>query len=88
MVGLGEMADELLAVLDDCAAAGVDAVTLGQYLQPDRSCLPVTRYVPPREFDELRRAGEERGLRVVAGPFVRSSYRAGELLSDCAGAPA
>ncbi len=81
MVGLGETRDEVLGVFDDCARAGVDIVTVGQYLQPHRSCLPVVRYVPPAEFEELRRTGEARGLRVVAGPFVRSSYRAGEVLA-------
>jgi len=58
----------------------VDAVTIGQYLQPDASCVKVARYVTPREFDEYRRRGAALGLDVVAAPFVRSSYRAGELL--------
>jgi lipoyl synthase len=80
MVGLGETADEVAAVLADAAASGVDAVTVGQYLQPRAGCLPVARYVTPEEFAALRRRGEELGLRVAAAPFVRSSYRAGELL--------
>jgi lipoyl synthase len=84
MVGLGETLDEVAAVLADAAAAGVDAVTVGQYLQPDAGCLPVARYVPPEEFAAIRRHGEELGLTVVAAPFVRSSYKAGELLGRSA----
>ena len=80
MVGLGETASEVRAVLADAARAGVDAATVGQYLQPDRGCLPVARYVAPREFRACVREGERLGLRVSAAPFVRSSYRAAELL--------
>jgi lipoic acid synthetase len=78
MLGLGETADEVGAVLADCVAAGVDLVTVGQYLCPTAGCLPVVRYVPPEEFAALPPLGERLGLRVVAGPFVRSSYRAAE----------
>jgi lipoic acid synthetase len=88
MVGLGEEADEVAAVLSDCAAAGVDAVTIGQYLQPEPGCLPVARYVEPPEFDEYERRGAALGLRVVAAPFVRSSYRAAELMRRAPRAPA
>jgi lipoyl synthase len=77
MVGLGESADEVDAALTDCAAAGVDLVTVGQYLQPDAACLPVARYVPPVEFARIAHAGAALGLRVTAAPFVRSSYKAG-----------
>ena len=80
MVGLGETAGEVAGVLADAAAAGVDAVTIGQYLQPHAGCLPVARYVPPEEFEGYERRGAALGLTVVAAPFVRSSYRAGELL--------
>jgi len=80
MVGLGETDDEVAAVLADAAAGGVDAVTIGQYLRPSAGCLPVARYVEPEGFEEYRRHGAELGLTVVAAPFVRSSYRAGELL--------
>jgi lipoic acid synthetase len=80
MVGLGETDDEVAAVLADAAAAGVGAVTIGQYLQPNAGCLGVARYVTPVEFAEYARRGEELGLTVVAAPFVRSSYKAGELL--------
>ena len=80
MVGLGETEDEVAGVLADAAAAGVDAVTIGQYLQPEAGCLPVGRYVSPEEFEDYERRGAALGLTVVAAPFVRSSYRAGELL--------
>ncbi len=80
MVGLGETAAEVDEVLRDAAAAGVDLVTIGQYLQPRRECLPVARYVEPAEFASWQRRGAELGLAVTAAPFVRSSYRAGEAL--------
>ena len=77
MLGLGETEAEILATLDDLKKAGVDIVTFGQYLRPTINHLPVERYVTPDEFDAYRRAGLERGfLEVVAGPLVRSSYRA------------
>ncbi|HZL63557.1 MAG TPA: lipoyl synthase [Thermoleophilia bacterium] len=80
MVGVGETAAEVGEVLADAAAAGVDAVTVGQYLQPRAGCLAVARYVAPKEFEGYERTGAALGLTVVAAPFVRSSYRAGELL--------
>jgi lipoyl synthase len=80
MVGLGETADEVEQVLGDAAGAGVDLVTIGQYLQPRRDCLPVARYVEPAEFAAWGRRGAELGLSVTAAPFVRSSYRAGDAL--------
>ncbi len=80
MVGLGETVGEVAGSLADAAAAGVDAVTIGQYLRPHAGCLPVARYVPPEEFEGHERRGAALGLTVVAAPFVRSSYRAGELL--------
>jgi len=81
MVGLGETMDEVDAVLADCVAAGVELVTIGQYLQPGPRCREVARYVAPAEFDALGERGAALGLHVVAGPFVRSSYRAGEALA-------
>jgi len=80
MAGLGETAAEVDAVLAEAAAAGVDAVTIGQYLQPHAGCRAVARYVAPEEFAGYERRGAMLGLTVVAAPFVRSSYRAGELL--------
>jgi lipoic acid synthetase len=80
MLGLGESPAEVDAVLRDCVGAGVDLVTIGQYLQPDARCLPVARYATPEEFADCERRGGCLGLTVRAAPFVRSSYRAGELL--------
>ena len=85
MVGLGELTAEVEDVLGACAAGGVDAVTIGQYLQPDAVSLPVARYVEPAEFATYRERGAALGLYVAAAPFVRSSYRAGELLELAAG---
>lgn len=79
MVGLGERDDEVLRALELCAATGVGAVTIGQYLQPNERCLPVARYVRPDVFAEYRARGEDLGLSVMAGPLVRSSYHAAEL---------
>jgi lipoic acid synthetase len=77
MLGLGETDDEVVATLDDLKGAAVDIVTFGQYLRPTVNHLPVERYVTPQEFDRYRQWGLERGfMEVVAGPLVRSSYRA------------
>jgi lipoic acid synthetase len=79
MLGLGEEPEEALAVMDDLAGAGVDFLTLGQYLRPSPAHAPVARFVPPAEFDELRRSAEAKGfLQVAASPFTRSSYHADE----------
>lgn len=79
MLGLGETTGEVLAVMRDLREHGVDILTLGQYLRPSPKHLPIVRYVPPAEFSELRRAGEEMGFaHVEAGPLVRSSYHAAE----------
>ncbi len=81
MVGLGETEGEIDEALRDLRSAGVDIVTFGQYLQPTAHHLPVERYVGPQEFDAYRRAGLDYGfLEVVAGPLVRSSYRADRVL--------
>ena len=80
MLGLGETRDELMDVCADLRAAGCDIITLGQYLQPTPEHLPVDRYVPPEEFDEIGEMCRKLGFRMVAsGPFVRSSYHAGEM---------
>jgi lipoic acid synthetase len=77
MLGLGEHTDEILEVLNDLRGAGVDIVTLGQYLQPTPQNLPVERYYAPQEFAEFRDYAYSLGFRHVAsGPLVRSSYRA------------
>jgi lipoic acid synthetase len=77
MLGLGETRAEVEEVLRDVAALGVDIVTLGQYLSPSRSHLPVERYLPPAEFAELRAFALDLGIaHVESGPLVRSSYHA------------
>jgi len=78
MVGLGEEEDEVVVTLGDLAAAGCRIVTIGQYLRPTGREVPVARYWSPEEFVRLEDAGRALGLEVVAGPFVRSSYRAEE----------
>ncbi len=81
MLGLSETDDEVLDLFGRLRRARVDIVTVGQYLRPSRWNLPVVEYSPPERFERLREAGEEMGFaHVFAGPFVRSSYRAGEAL--------
>ncbi len=83
MVGLGETDDEVVATFRDLRAAGVDIVTIGQYLRPSAWHLAVSEYVPPETFDRYRRQAEEMGfLYAAAGPLVRSSYRAGEFFLE------
>jgi lipoyl synthase len=80
MLGLGETRDELLDVFADLLDHGVDFLTLGQYLQPTLESLPVERYVPPEEFDELGAIAKQMGFKKVAsGPLVRSSYHARDM---------
>ena len=77
MLGLGETIEEVQQVMQDLRDHKVDMLTLGQYLQPSRSHLPVDRFVHPDEFDELARIGGEMGFsHVASGPMVRSSYHA------------
>ena len=79
MVGLGETLEEVSAVLADLAGAGVDIVTIGQYLRPSGNQLPVARFYTPQEFTALKSEGERLGIRhVESGPLVRSSYHAHE----------
>jgi len=79
MVGLGETFEEMLAVLKDLGGAGVDIVTIGQYLRPSGEQLPVARFYSPQEFSTLREEGRRLGIRhVESGPLVRSSYHAHE----------
>jgi len=82
MLGLGETEAEIHATLEDLRAAGVDIVTLGQYLRPTLNHLPVQRYVTPEEFDRYRADALALGfLECVSGPLVRSSYRAEQALN-------
>lgn len=77
MLGLGETPDEVLATLNDLRQAGVDIVTIGQYLQPTRRHLPVQQYVHPDQFARYGQYAREIGFRAVqSGPLVRSSYHA------------
>jgi lipoic acid synthetase len=77
MLGLGETTEEVLAVLSDLRAHGCRMLTLGQYLQPSPAHLPVARFVPPAEFQDLQRVAVGLGFtNVAAGPLVRSSYHA------------
>jgi lipoic acid synthetase len=79
MVGIGETDDEVIETMADLRAAGVDVVTLGQYLRPTPKHAPLERYVTPEAFAEFERAGLELGFSYVAsGPLVRSSYHAAE----------
>jgi lipoic acid synthetase len=82
MLGLGETAGELLQTMDELRAIGCDLLTLGQYLRPTMNHLPVARFVAPAEFAQFREAALARGFReCVAGPMVRSSYRAERALA-------
>ncbi len=77
MVGLGETEDEVLELMDDFVAAGVDVMTIGQYLQPTRMHLPVEAFIHPDTFDWYKEVGESKGIdHVESGPLVRSSYHA------------
>jgi lipoic acid synthetase len=81
MLGLGETRDELLDTFADLRAVGCDMLTLGQYLTPTLKHVPVARYLPPEEFDELARLARSMGFhKVASGPFVRSSYHADEMI--------
>jgi lipoic acid synthetase len=94
MVGLGEADDQLEGLFSDAAGAGVEILTIGQYLRPSWSNVPVARYLEPEQFEELAGLARARGIPAVqAGPYVRSSYlaegvyRAGEknLTTACHG---
>lgn len=90
MLGLGETRGELMQTLADLRDVGCDLLTMGQYLQPTPSHLPVERFVTPEEFDELGELARMMGFRHVASaPFVRSSYHADEgwLLASQANQP-
>ncbi|MBD3271505.1 MAG: lipoyl synthase [Elusimicrobia bacterium] len=77
MLGLGETDREIKKTINDLREAGVDILTLGQYLAPNKTSIPTVRYVWPKEFEYYQRYAEKIGIpSVVAGPFVRSSYRA------------
>ena len=79
MVGLGESKEEVMQVMDDMRSAGVDFITIGQYLQPTRKHAAIDRYVSPEEFQALEAIARAKGfLMVSASPLTRSSHHAGE----------
>ena len=89
MVGLGETDEEIAAVLADLRAAGVDIVTMGQYLRPTRAHVPVDRYVSPEGFRALERQARALGFPTVySGVFVRSSFNAEEVFATIPAVPA
>jgi lipoic acid synthetase len=78
---LGETREELLDVFADLRSVHCDVLTIGQYLTPTLKHVPVARYLPPAEFDELAELARSLGFKkVAAGPFVRSSYHADEMI--------
>ena len=81
ILGMGERIEEIPAAMEDLRDAGIDILTMGQYLQPTTYHLPVDRWVHPDEFDAWKRLGRSIGIgHVEAGPLVRSSYHAGKQL--------
>ena len=79
MVGLGEVKNEIIQVMDDLRSAEVDFLTIGQYLQPSIKHHPLNRYYKPDEFSELKSIAESKGfLLVSSSPLTRSSYHADE----------
>lgn len=85
MLGLGETFEEVVSLMEDSRAHGVNIFTAGQYLQPSRDHLPVVEYVPLDSFAEYEQRARAVGFEnVFIGPLVRSSYHAGEFASDSA----
>jgi lipoic acid synthetase len=85
MLGLGETKEEVSSLLRDLNDVGCDFLTIGQYLQPRPDRLPVVRYIPPEEFEEIKKIGQEMGFKSVAsGPFVRSSFHAAQMFENMA----
>ncbi|MFI5334849.1 MAG: lipoyl synthase, partial [Chlamydiales bacterium] len=82
MIGLGEQEEEVKETLSDLQRAGCDIITIGHYLQPSRKQLSVKAFIPPEQFAKYAEYGHSLGVKYVyAGPFVRSSYNAHELLA-------
>ena len=79
MVGLGETREEVMQVMDDMRSAGIDFITIGQYLQPTRKHAPIDRFVHPDEFKSYETLARAKGfLMVSSSPLTRSSHHAGE----------
>jgi lipoic acid synthetase len=89
MLGIGETIDELFDVFADLRSIKCDVLTLGQYLAPTAKHIPVRRWVPPAEFDSIAATARLLGFKqVVAGPYVRSSYHAADMVPTREGIPA
>ena len=83
MLGLGEIESDVVKTMEDLRRADVDILTLGQYLRPSKGHIPVSEYVSPQTFEHYKHLAEDLGfLYVASGPFVRSSYRAGEFFVE------
>ncbi len=83
MVGLGEETPEIHELMADAAEAGVDILTIGQYLRPTPKHAEIKKYYTPEEFDEFAELGRRMGIRwVFSGPLVRSSYHAEDVFDD------
>jgi lipoyl synthase len=83
MLGLGENEQEIIQTIKDLRSVGVNILTMGQYLQPNPTYLPVVEYITPEKFNWLKKVAERMGFVYVAsGPLVRSSYRAGEFFLE------
>ena len=79
MLGLGETKEEVLQTMDDLLEAGCKVMTIGQYLAPTATHMPVVEYITPEQFAEYKKIGLEKGFKFVeSSPLVRSSYRAEE----------
>jgi lipoic acid synthetase len=82
MLGLGETKEEVIRTLNDLRSVGVDFMALGQYLRPTKRHVEVSEYIMPEAFERMKKKALDIGfLYVAAGPFVRSSYKAGEYFS-------
>ena len=80
MLGFGERKEEVVKAMQDLREVGCDLLAIGQYLQPNKKCSSVERFISPKEFSEYEEIGEKLGFAsVVSGPFVRSSYHAAEM---------
>ncbi|MEM3791269.1 MAG: lipoyl synthase [Candidatus Micrarchaeaceae archaeon] len=83
MLGLGERREEVISTMKDLRSAGVDFLCIGQYLRPSKFQAEVKEYIEPRVFEEYKKIGIDMGFRYVASaPFVRSSYKAGEMFAE------
>jgi lipoic acid synthetase len=83
MMGIGEVESDVVTAMKDLRAVNVDILTFGQYLRPSKGHIPVSEYVSPSKFEHYKQLAESLGfLYVASGPFVRSSYRAGEFFIE------